>query len=191
MQIKVTAMGEKYNESCMKFSNDELKNYLIENVRKCGDSNLDIRLLSEDGEEICDNSDLKIETIVFDGEEENLFINFYGVQTSIFSFDEEIMFIDEKSKGIYTSSDVDKNVVYEGSLREKTHEEMLQIFADIILCLIDATGINVIQSDISDHKKFEAYKKSQYYDPHMFILNVENGHITRKTKIYENITINY
>ena len=91
----------------MYFTNEEIKKYLIDKVKKCECSNLDIRLLSDDGEEIGDNSDLKIETIVFDGEEENLFINFYGVQTSIFSFDEEIMFIDEKSKGIYTSSDVD------------------------------------------------------------------------------------
>ena len=187
----MTAMGEKYNESCMKFSNNELKKYLIDNVLKCGGSNLDIRLLSEDGEEIDKNADIKIETIVFDGDAENLFISFYSAQTSIFSFDEEIMFIDEKSKGIYTSSDVEKNVVYEGSLREMTHEEMLQMFADIIICFIDATGISVIQSDISDHKKFEEYKKSPYYDPHMFIVNVEKEHIIGETKVYENITVNY
>lgn len=184
-------MSEKYNESCMKFTNEELKKYLIDNVKRSKWSNLDIRLLSDDGEEIGNNSDIKIETIVFDGEDENLFINFYGVQTSIFSFDEEIMFIDEKSKGIYTSSDVDNNVVYEGSLREMTHEEMLQMFADIIICLIDATGISVIQSNIPDHKKFEEYKKSHYYDPHMFIVNVEKEHIIGETKVYENITINY
>lgn len=105
--------------------------------------------------------------------------------------DEEIMFIDEKSKGIYSSSDVEKNAVYEGSLWEMTHEEMLQMFADIIICLIDATGISVIQSDISDHKKFEEYKKSHYYDPHMFIVNVEKEHIIGETKVFENITINY
>lgn len=184
-------MSENYNESCMKFTNEELKNYLIDNIKGCECTNLEIRLLSDDGEEIDYNSDVKIETIVFDGEDENLFISFYGVQTSIFCFNEEIMFIDEKSKGIYTSSDVHKNVVYEGSLREMTHEEMLQMFADIIISFIDATGINVIQSNVSDNKKFEEYKKSHYYDPHMFIVNVEKKHIIGEAKVYENITINY
>lgn len=180
-------MSEKYNESCMKFTNEELKKYLIGNIKnQC--NNLDIRLLSEEGEEIGDNSDLKIETIVFDGKEENLFINFYGVQTSIFSFNEEIMFIDEKSKGIYTSSDVEKNVLYEGRLREMTHEEMLKMFADIIICFIDAVDIEVIQSDIIENEK---YKRYHYYEPHMFVINVDAKHITAKTKVYENITINY
>lgn len=184
-------MSGKYNESCVKFSNEELKRYFIDNIIKSVDSNPDVRLLSGDGKEIDYDSDTRIETIVFDGKEENLFINFYGVQTSIFSFNEEIMFIDEKSKGIYTSSDVEKNVVYEGSLREMTHEEMLQMFADIIICLIDATGIKVTQSDIPDQKKLEEYKKSQYYDPHMFIVNVEKKRTIGENRIYENITINY
>ena len=74
------------------------------------------------------NSSKKIETIVFDGCDENLFINFYGIHTSIFVYDMEIMFIDENSKGIYTSSDIYNNVVYEGDLREMSHEEMLKMF---------------------------------------------------------------
>lgn len=175
----------------MKFTNEELKKYFIENIKKCEWANLDIRLLADDGEEIDNNSDVKIETIVFDGEDENIFINFYGIQTSIFCFDKEIMFIDEKSKGIYTSSDVDNNVVYEGNLREMTHEEMLQMFADIIMCFIDATGISVTQSDIPEPLKNEEYKKSNYYDPHVFIVNVEKKHIMGETKVYENIIVNY
>lgn len=70
----------------MIFANEELKKYLIDKVKKCECFNLDIRLLSDNGEEIDNNSDIKIETIVFDGADVNLFINFYGVQTSIFSF---------------------------------------------------------------------------------------------------------
>lgn len=40
----------------------------------------------------------------------------FVIQTSIFCFDKEVMFIDEKSKGIYTLSDVDNNVMYEGKI---------------------------------------------------------------------------
>lgn len=181
-------MDEKYKEACMKFSNEELKRYFIDTIRKGAQSDLDIRIISEDGEEMDADSDQKIETIIFDGKEENLFISFLGVQTSIFCFDQEIMFIDEKSKGIYTTSDVYDNVVYEGNLREMTHEEMLQMFADIILCLVDASGVSVVQSDVPEDS---SYKRYNYYEPHRFIVNVENNPVIGKTKIYENITINY
>lgn len=151
-------MSEKYNEYCMKFSNEELKKYLYE--RFCGDDNLKIKCLSEDCEEIDITSTKKIEIITFD-EKENIFIMFLGCQTSIFVYDTEIMFIDEDSKNTYTSSDVYNNVVYEGNMREMTHEQMLQMFAEIILCLIDATDICVLQSDVPKNKN---YKKYKYYD---------------------------
>ena len=64
------------NESCMKFTNEELKKYFIDSAKKCECTNLDIRLLSDEGEENDNDSDIKIETIGFDGEDENLFINF-------------------------------------------------------------------------------------------------------------------
>lgn len=178
-------MSEKYNEYCMKFSNEELKKYLYE--RFCRDDNLKIKCLSEDGEEIDITSTKKIEIITFD-EKENIFIMFLGCQTSIFAYDTEIMFIDEDSKNTYTSSDVYNNVVYEGNMREMTHAQMLQMFAEIILCLIDATDICVLQSDVPKNKN---YKKYKYYEPHMFIINVENEHTTEGIKVYENITINY
>lgn len=181
-------MSEKYNDYCMKFSNEELNRYLIDTVKKKIKYNLDVRLISEDGQEVATNSNMKIQTIVFDGEDENLCIMFLGIHTSIFIFDNEIMFIDESSKGIYTSSDVYDNVVYEGNMREMTHMQMLQMFAEIILCLFDATGIGVIQSDVPENKN---YKKYNYYEPHMFTINVENNHTVRETKVYENITINY
>ena len=52
-----------------------------------------IKYLSEDGDEIQFNTSEKIGTIVFDGDDENLFINFYGIHTSIFVDDTEIMFL--------------------------------------------------------------------------------------------------
>lgn len=72
-------METKYDGYCMNFNNEELKQYLISRVDKSATT--EIRVLSEEGEEIDINSDVKVETIVFDGEDENLFINFYGVHT--------------------------------------------------------------------------------------------------------------
>ena len=76
----------------------------------------------------------------------------------IFVDDTEIMFIDENSKGTYTSSDVYNNVVYEGNLRDMSHEEMLKMFSDIILCFYDAEDISIFQLDVPEN----AYKKYNY-----------------------------
>lgn len=180
-------MSEKYKEHCMKFSNEELKKYMVEYLINNSWDNKLIRFLSEDGDEIEIDSSEEIGTIVFDGEDENLFINFYGIHTSIFAYNEEIMFIDEDSKGTYTSSDVYNNVVYEGNLREMSHEEMLQMFSEIILCFTDAIDVSMTQFSAPENN----YKKYNYYEPHMFTVNVKNNHITEKISVYENITIKH
>lgn len=143
--------------------------------------------MSEDGDEIEIDSPQRIGTIVFDGNEENLFINFYGIHTSIFVHNEEIMFIDENSKGAYTSSDVYNNIVYEGNLREMSHEEMLKMFSEIILCFVDAKNISMTQLAVQGNK----YKRYSDCEPHMYVISVNNKHITERTSIYENITIKY
>lgn len=181
------SMSEKYKEYCMKFSNEELRKYMLEYLINNSWDNKLIRFLSENGDEIAIDSSEKIGTIVFDGFEENLFINFYGIHTSILVYDIEIMFIDEASKGIYSSSDVYDNAVYEGDLRELSHEEMLKMFSEIILCFQSAEDVSMIQSDVQENK----YKKYNYYEPHMFIIKVKNSNTMERTCIYENITIKY
>lgn len=171
----------------MKFSNEEIQKNMIEYLLNNSWNNELIRCLSEDGDELGIDPSEKIGTIVFDGKDENLFINFYGIHTSIFVYDLELMFIDEDSKGIYTASDVYNNVVYEGNLREMSHEEMLQMFSKIILCFADATDVSMTQLAVPENK----YKKYHYYEPRMFIVNVKNNNVTEKTSTYENITIKY
>ena len=180
-------MSEKYKEYCMKFSNEEIKKYMVEYLINNSMDNKLIRFLSEDGDEIEFNSSEKIGTIVFDGDDENLFINFYGIHTSIFVYGLEIMFIDEDSKGTYTSSDVYNNVVYEGNLREMSHEEMLKMFSEIILCFSDAEGVSMFQFDVLENK----YKKYNYYEPHSFIVEVKSSHTIQRESVYENITIKH
>ncbi len=182
-------MNDKYNEYCMKFSNDELKKYMIEYLANHSWDNEAIRILSDDIDEIeikIDSTE-KVGAIVFDGFDENICINFYGIHTSIFAYDIEIMFIDEKSKGIYTSSDVYHNVVYEGNLREMSHEEMLHMFSEIILCFIDAEDVSMTQLDVPENR----YKMYSDCEPHKFIVEVKNNHTTERIRVYENITIKY
>lgn len=178
------SMSEKYNEYCMKFSNQELKNYMYDIIEK--NTNLYLKCLSVNGEETDIKSEVRIETISFD-ENESLSIMFFGYQTSIFVYDLEIMFIDEDSKGTYTSSDVYNNVVYEGCLREMSHEQMLKMFSEIILCFVDAAGVSMTQQEAADSR----YKRYNYYEPHIFTINVQNNHAQKKVNTYENIIITH
>lgn len=69
-------MSEKYKEYCMKFSNEEIRAYMVDYLISNSMDNKLIKYLSEDGDEIQFNTSEKIGTIVFDGDDENLFINF-------------------------------------------------------------------------------------------------------------------
>lgn len=180
---------EKINygsELCMKFSNEEIYKYLITKF----DNNLDviIRTLSDDDHEVEIISNIPIQFVCFDGDKEDLFISFNGNQTSIFVKDEEIMFIDESTKGRYTTSDTFQNVVYEGTLRNLTHVEMLTLFAEVIRCFIGAIEVEIIETEVSCDKH---YKQYNYYKPHSYEINVKNNSSYRNKKVFENIIINY
>ncbi len=117
-----------------------------------------------------------------------MFISFYGNQTSIFVKDEELMFIDESTKDTYTTSDTFQNVVYEGTLRNLTHAEMLTLFAEVITCFIDAREVEIIENEVPCDKQYKLY---DYYKPHSYEINVKNKNLDRRKKVFENITINY
>lgn len=38
---------------------------------------------------------------------------------------------------------------------------------------------------------FLGYQTYNYYKPHIFIINVENGHVDKQSQTFENITIHY
>jgi len=78
-------MSEKYKEYCMKFSNEEIRAYMVDYLISNSMNNKLIKYLSEDGDEIQFNTSEKIGTIVFDGDDENLFINFLN-KTALLNF---------------------------------------------------------------------------------------------------------
>lgn len=69
---------------------------------------------------------------------------------------------------------------YKEACMKFSNEELKRYFIDMIR--------KGAQSDVPEDSN---YKRYNYYEPHMFIVNVENDPIIGKTKIYENITINY
>lgn len=178
-------MSGMYNGYCMKFRNEEIKKDFYDKFSK--EIQAKIICIAEDGAKINFGSGRKIETIAFD-EKENIAIMFLGYQTSIYVYDKELMFIDEDSKGTYTISDVYENVVYEGKMREMSHEQMLSMFVKIISCFLDAISVHILQLDVPETSGYQMYN---YYKPHMFIINVENSHADKQFQKFENITIHY
>lgn len=182
MQEEKKDYGSEY---CMEFSNEELYKYLI--TKFDNNSDVSIRILSND-EEVGIMSNIPIEFICFDGEKEDLFISFYGNQTSIFIKNQELMFIDENTKCRYTTSDMYGNAVYEGTLRNLTHVEILTLFSEIITCFIDAIEVEIIEKE---DPSYTNYKEYNYYKPHSYEINVKNNNSEKKKKVIENFIINY
>ena len=143
------------------FKNEEIKDYLVKFVlSKRMDIADKIRFLSDAGDEI-GNGNEKIDFVVFDGINEELFVSFFRDHVSVFIKDTEIMFIDESRINTYTSSDIVDNVVYEGDIVGTSHQCFLEKLSEIILCFVDASNIAVEyikDNTLQDHKYFEAFR---------------------------------
>lgn len=176
-------------EFCMIFTNEEIRDYLIKPLKGYPDVNF--RVLTSDSKEISENLEDEISFVCFDGEIENFYIRFDGDQTSIFisdeyiskpnkyTFNEEFMFIDDITKQYYTSSDTGGNIVYEGRLRDRSHQEILELFSKFIVLLIGAKKI-FIKKTIISQEGFE-YPKCEY------IVNIINDSGIKKNVRYDNI----
>lgn len=180
---------KKSDKFCMLFTNEEIIEYLVKPLNV--ESKLIIRMANSEDNEIFENIDEKICYVSFDGEKENFHISFYGHQTSIFISDEEkaperkftfnmeFMFIDDIEKQYYTSSDTGGNVVYEGSLRDKTHKEILQLFYEFIMLLAGTTKMTVEENKVSQENG--RYPKCNY------IVRICNECSMKKSIKFDNI----
>ncbi len=152
-------MNSKKNDvPCMKFSNKE-KQRIGENV-----SQGFVMFFADNGEVIQDFEKEDIEWISFD-EKDCVAIRFLGFWTSIFFGDElELMFIDDNDKGHFTSEDTDYNTVYEGKLDELTHNEICEMFSEILIILTKAESVTVEEQDTYEccDRVYRQYKPLNY-----------------------------
>lgn len=176
-------------EYCMIFTNEEISAYLINPLREY--PNLIFRLLTSDGTEVSENSDEDISFVCFDGERENFYIRFDGGQTLLFisdempgpeckfTFSEEFMFIDDCEKEYIVSDETYGNVVYEGTLRDKTHKEILDLLCNIVILLIGAKKITVNETIVSQTR--------YHYVKYNYMINITNDTGIKKNIRYDNI----
>jgi hypothetical protein len=72
-----------------------------------------------------------------------------GFQTSLFVLEEEFMFIDDEAKEDIVSSHTYGNVVNEGSLRDKSHKEILELMYQISSILVNVKELEIEERKVS------------------------------------------
>ena len=176
-------MLEKENiKCCMEFTNEEIINFLVNPLKKY--PQLDIRLLSNNYEELSENTTKKIECIVLDGDIQDFSLSFYGHLTTLLTpvKSEKIMFFDDRIKKEVPISDLYGNIFYEGILSDKTNKEVLELFLQFVEILIGTTKIEVAEMKVTD-------KKDQYsFFIVDFIIKIWNETNEKKQITIENIT---
>jgi hypothetical protein len=131
------------NEDCMNFSKEEIIRYLVEPCMIYPDIKIKLSTREEYEDYFNLSSQPKITAVSFDGEIEDFTVIFWGFQTALFILDQEFMFIDDRAKLRIVSSDTYNNVVYEGTLRDKTHEEILNIIFKLFTIVYGTKEITI------------------------------------------------
>ncbi|EPY05631.1 hypothetical protein PAALTS15_18913 [Paenibacillus alvei TS-15] len=140
-------MDNVYSEGqlCMEFTNEEIMNYLVEPLKK--HSNICVKALTLDEKEVQDTNE-QIRYVSID-EDKDCYFSFLGFQTSLFVLEEEFMFIDDEAKEDIVSSHTYGNVVYEGSLRDKSHKEILELMYQISSILVNVKELEIEERKVS------------------------------------------
>lgn len=130
---------------CMEFTNEEIMNHLVEPLKK--HTNMCVKALTLDEKEVQDiNEQIRYVSI---NEDKDFYFSFLGFQTSLFILDEEFMFIDDDAKENITSSHTYGNVVFEGSLRDKSHKEILELMYQISSMLENVKELEIEERKVS------------------------------------------
>ena len=130
---------------CMEFSNADILEYLAKPAEKNDGAIININAAGEVNAPR--DTDVKIRSIGLD-EEDNISVLFCDHLTALFVLNEEFMFFDDDAKEYQTSSETYANVVYEGSTRDKSHEEILGIIYELYTIVKDATELKIEETVI-------------------------------------------
>ena len=186
-------MSHKY---CMEFSNSDIVEYLVKPLRS--NPLLDIRLWSASDVEIDEYSEEEIKSVHFYGDKENFYVYFWGHLTSIFISDDDVvarrknprdihftfnmdfMFMDDYEKQFRTSSDTHGNILYEGTLLDKTHEEILVLLREFVELLIGSKYI--------EYEEIEVAPEGGRPPICNYVVTVTNDSREKSEIIFENIT---
>ena len=187
MNFLLKSLNIEKNEQmkyCMEFTNEEIINFLVNPLKKY--SQLDIRFLSNEHEEIPENTTEKIVFLILDGDKRSFYLDFCGYLTSLFTpdvpFSEQFMFIDDRVFEEYLrGSDLYGNIFYEGMLSNKTPKEILELILKFVEILIGTTKIEIVEIKVSDKKVINNHRIAE------FVVKLTKDTEEKKEIIIENI----
>lgn len=165
-------MSDLYGDkNCLDFSKEEWEMYLARPIKELYGIEL-IYSYSDDD---------KVDEIQFKGiSDDDLTIQpFNNGMVSFFVQKEMIIFIDDKMKN--TVRGVEGCIIYEGSLRDKSHNQILNLFLELFTILLGTEKI--------EYKEQLASKKG-YYRINNYNVNLVNKRKNNSIIKFENITFN-
>lgn len=145
----------KPNELCLSFEDIEIMEYLIEPLKLKYPELSRMEFDNGDKEPIGRLSD-RIKTIIFFMDRADILKrDFFGVffnegeKVAILIYDREFIFIDDTMKKFVGHQETDGYVVYQGTLRNKTHKEILELVKNFIELFLDAEDFRIEEKVIS------------------------------------------
>lgn len=144
------------DEMCMRFSSDEIYEYFVNSINEFIES--EVRIIFDDDGKVDEEGNKLISDVVMDGYKEDYNIAFYGYRTSLYFFNEEFVFFDDSIRDRQRYAEAFNNVVYEGSLRDKTHKYTLSMFVEIYKILLDVDKVEIeFEPTGESHTHYEIY----------------------------------
>lgn len=163
----------------MEFSNQEIVNHIGRVERNFP---VDIRYKIDD-QYVGENEENNFDYLIFDGDKEELFIMFVGEQTSICLWDKlDMLFISDKMRSGFPSSETQSRVVYEGELDSKAHSEILDMFSQIVDLIGGAIEVQIEEAKLP-RKPQESYQEKEY------VITVHNPYAYSGRYVFNNIAI--
>ncbi|WP_310602728.1 hypothetical protein [Anaerosporobacter sp.] len=135
-------------EYMLTFTNEEIMQYLVEPVQQYRDIRIRISTYGMLKDKKRKAMQDRILSVILDGEKGEFSVMFYDHLIAIFIQNEEFMFFDDNVKRNIVSSETYQNVVYEGTLRDKTHEEILGLIYDVVMIVRGAKEISIEETVI-------------------------------------------
>lgn len=163
-------MNDLYGDKkCLDFSKEELETYLAQTIKDL--YGIDLLYSYSD--------DNKVSEIKFKGiSEDELTINLFNDgMVGFFVQNEIVMFIDDNMKN--TVRGVEGCIIYEGTLRDKDHSQILRLFLELF---------DIVYGTKSLKYKEKLISEKNYYCIKKYFVNLRNNRHKKATINFENIS---
>lgn len=162
-------------EYCMMFSIEDIQTEYIEKLKQFVNGQIQVDYDGPDG---------TIDYVTFECGANTFAVRFYGFETALYINEEKLMLVDDWQRTRYTVDHLYGNVVYGGSLRTRTHKEILGLLLMLTRCFIGCSGFEVTEIPVRP-TDCELYGGSAYR------LVISNANVELEYMEFENIKVQF